>query len=106
MILLTNNCEEVAARIAGHYGEMEEALQLQEECAELIQAISKHRRYRDSVTKYHLCEEMADVLATMDRLIYLMGINTAGLREIIRQKNQRELERIEKRDQKKICSIG
>ena len=70
--------------LARHNG-LECALELcQEECAELVQAISKWRRanrkgdLRDKHNaKIDVQEELADVLVTVTQLIYLLDNSTA-----------------------------
>ena len=68
-----------------------------EECAELIQAISKVRRY-GFVGKYkdNLLEEIADVAIMMEQIIYLAGIDRKDIDEVIDYKLNRQLERIGK----------
>lgn len=94
MIYMDRTIDSDGKRIADHYGEEIEGNQLIEEMAELIQAINKHRRYRDQVTMYHLHEETADVLATLERYAYLVGIDDSIVQQIIGEKNARELRRI------------
>lgn len=55
-------------RIADTYGMAAQANVVQEECAELIQAISKDRRYNSSTTAQNMVEEMADVYLTLSTL--------------------------------------
>ena len=65
-------------RVIAHYGEDAQTLVHMEECAELIQAISKMQRIRkeclagedidDSDAYCNLVEEMADVLICMEQL--------------------------------------
>ena len=68
-----------------------------EECAELIQAISKVKRY-GFVGKYkdNLLEEIADVAIMMGQIIYLAGIDRKDIDEVIDYKLNRQLERIGK----------
>lgn len=46
---------------------------LQEECAELIQAVSKHRRMINSSSYVNLAEEIADVEVMIEQIKYLLG---------------------------------
>ena len=85
-------------QIADYYGLDSQLNILQEELAELIQAISKYRR-RDPT---HILEEIADVEIMLDQVKYLIGnpvtprvfVETAV--EVIREnKINRQLKRIE-----------
>lgn len=72
---------------------------LEEECGELITAISKYKRanrisgYRANVTPNfamaNLVEEIADVENTISAVITLLGISRSELQEITRQKDAR-----------------
>ena len=55
--------------IADHYGLDSQLNILQEELAELIQAVSKYRRGDPS----HILEEIADVEIMLDQIKYLLG---------------------------------
>lgn len=55
--------------IADHYGLGSQINILQEELAELIQAVSKYRRGDQS----HILEEIADVEIMLDQVKYLLG---------------------------------
>lgn len=55
--------------IADHYGLESQLNILQEELAELIQAVSKYRRGDPS----HIIEEIADVEIMLDQVKYLLG---------------------------------
>ena len=61
-----------------------------EECAELIQAISKYERYGES----NLSEEIADVLVMIIQLCLMEGIRKEEIEKIMIQKLDRQLERI------------
>ena len=54
------------------WGEQEQLDILQEECAELIEAVSHYRRQRDG-SKKELLEEMADVLLILNQMIEHFG---------------------------------
>lgn len=88
--------EERIKRIADYYGLDAQLDMLQEECAELIQAVSKYKRKR--VT--NIVEEMADVFIMLDQIIYLLNKEVASVdvEEIIalwmEKKIRRQLERI------------
>ncbi len=65
--------DERIKEIADHYGLDSQLSMMQEECAELIQAISKYRRTGDVQGVY---EELADVHIMFDQLIYLLEEKT------------------------------
>ena len=80
--------------IARHYGKEPQMGVTQEECAELIQAISKVRRKGESgETLGHLAEEIADVNIMCKQLTLLFGLSLAVSRNID-LKLKRQLERI------------
>ena len=72
-------------KIAEHYGYEAQSNQLVEECAELIQAVSKYRRatagvgqpladYHRTVALENLIEEIADVEVMIEQVKYLLQI--------------------------------
>lgn len=72
---MTKLQSEQCAKIAKHYGEGSQLCILQEECAELIQAISKIRRSIPNAGT-HLIEELADVCIMVEQVIsYIMSIS-------------------------------
>ena len=83
----------IIAKSINHYGEEIQATVCMEECAELIQAISKMKRGIDA--KDNLAEEIADVLICIEMLKQLYDVDTSSLNDWIRLKQQRELNRIE-----------
>ena len=84
--------------IADHYPRSSQMGVAQEECAELIQAISKVRRLGiNGETLDHLAEEIADVRIMCAQLVAILGLNEAVSRNID-QKLDRQLERIRKGD--------
>lgn len=68
---------------------------LQEECAELIQAISKKQRQPSAQTLDHLVEEMADVSIMLDELAYLIPQGHELLRRKRDEKVARTLDRLQ-----------
>ncbi|MGD6877855.1 MazG nucleotide pyrophosphohydrolase domain-containing protein [Bacillus infantis] len=85
-----------------YYGYANQTNQLIEECAELIQAINKHKRFmvdgdwsRDDAAevnnslKAHIAEEMADVEVMLMQVRFLIGIDHAQVKEIMKQKIER-----------------
>lgn len=95
------NNDEKTMKIADHYGESQIDI-LQEECAELIQAVSKFRRGGDNPISKML-EEMADVSIMIQQVLYLLNkrISMYGLSaydayfEFIDKKLDRQIKRIE-----------
>lgn len=72
--------DERLIRIADHYGLNSQLNILQEECAELIQAVSKYQRHDkfNSIIyendKKHLAEEIADVEVMINQIKYMMNL--------------------------------
>lgn len=83
--------------IADHYGLDSQLNILQEELAELIQAVSKFRRERSN----HIIEEIADVLLMLDQIVYLLNkeFNVCDVYEFVslwyEKKIRRQLDRID-----------
>lgn len=79
-------------RIFDHYGIDSQARILQEECAELIQAVSKIFRYGvTSETYENLIEELADVSIMLEQMKYWLKDDLTGVIDV---KLQRQKERI------------
>lgn len=82
--------------ILDHYGFDAQLEILIEECAELIQAVQKFKRYGysiDSADYYlNLMEELADVGVMADQIILAVGESTVI--EIAEKKVERQLKRI------------
>lgn len=84
--------------IARHYGKEPQMGVAQEECAELIQAISKVRRKGETMeTLANLIEEIADVNIMCAQLEELFGVR-ASVAWRMHQKLDRQLERIAEGD--------
>lgn len=90
-------------KIAGHYSFTKQSNQTIEECAELIQALTKYNRamgagYDTPVTlseaRDHIIEEIADVQVCTAQLIYLLECEDTAL-DIMLAKLKRQLGRIE-----------
>ena len=80
--------------IADHYPRSSQMGVAQEECAELIQAISKvRRRGINGETLDHMAEEIADVRIVCAQLVTILGLNEAVSRNID-QKLDRQMKRI------------
>ena len=98
-------CDIVAEnkKIAEHYGYEAQSNQLVEECAELIQAVSKYRRSRgkgqvttekEQVALDNLVEEIADVEIMLEQIKYLLQIPEEDIQAIKLFKVNRTKERI------------
>ncbi len=91
--------EKVIARSVDHYGEEIQAIVCMEECAELIQAISKMIRRNDELSEEdydHLEEEVADVLICIEMLKQIYSIPDLNIEEWIERKQKRIINRMEK----------
>ena len=75
-----------------YYGKDVQTTVCMEECAELIQAISKEKRGKSD--KNHLAEEMADVLICIEILKQVYSVTDAELQEWIDKKQGRIDERM------------
>ena len=86
--------------IAMHYGMKAQSMQTCEECAELIQAVSKLTRGEttSAVRIMSLIEEIADVRIMMSQLMYLYGIPESEITSQIEEKLKRQLERIRRNE--------
>ena len=82
--------------IARHYGVRSQLGICQEECAELIQAISKYERTCSNASRMAVAMEIADVLIMVRQTAYLMDIDDQILDAYISAKIDRQLQRIEK----------
>ena len=67
--------DERLKQIADHYGLDKQLDMLQEECAELIQAVSKYKRTRTTA----IVEEMADVYIMLYQITYLLNKEVASV---------------------------
>lgn len=83
--------------IASHYGIDKQLSKTQEECAELIQAISKFQLATCSEDHFNgmtkITEEMADVLIMLNQIKFLTN-NGIGLQCMIDRKLDRQIQRI------------
>lgn len=69
------NNDDKIMKIADHYGMESQIDILQEECAELVQAVSKYKRGGDNpISK--ILEEMADVSIMIEQILYLLNQQT------------------------------
>lgn len=81
----------VVKRAIEHYGKDVQSTVCMEECAELIQAISKEKRGKSN--KSHLAEEMADVIICIEMLKEIYSISDDMISEWIQIKEARIIER-------------
>ena len=94
---------EAIKKIANTYGYDAQSRQLIEEMAELTQAINKAWRMGNDfdnllVQKRNITEEIADVTSMLEQIKYLLQISDTDIEQIIDQKLNRQLERIEKNE--------
>ena len=83
-------------KIAEHYGESAQLSILQEECAELIQAVSKIRRCVPNAYDNYI-DEIADVSIMIEQMISFMdNEDKNALYQKINEKLERQLDRIAK----------
>ena len=92
--------DERIIKIADHYGESSQLSILQEECAELIQAVSKYRRKSepDVFDKMPIEEEIADVEIMVEQIKYLLNISHSDIKSIKDTKLERQIKRMEKEE--------
>ena len=86
----------VVKRAIEHYGKDVQSTVCMEECAELIQAISKEKRGKSD--KSHLAEEMADVIICIEMLKEIYSISDDMISEWIQIKEARIIERIKQNE--------
>lgn len=86
--------------IIEYYGKASQLGIATEECAELIQAISKMTRAKDTKeyeeAKSHLIEEIADVIVCIDQLKTIFNISDAKISEVANFKIHRQMERMKR----------
>lgn len=95
---MTVNSEIIKDSI-NHYGKDAQSTVCMEECAELIQAISKEKRGKHDYK--HLAEEMADVLICISMLQDMYEIDSSDIQLWIDLKQKRIVERM-KQDESHI----
>ena len=89
MIIIDSNIVQNSIK---HYGSDLQTTVCMEECAELIQAISKMKRGKDN--RNNLIEEMADVMICIEILKQVYGISDNEIQNYVRQKQNRSIERM------------
>jgi len=87
------------------WGESIQYTMLMEECAELIQAISKHLRSPSDISKSHLAGEIVDVRMMMEQIIWQLDLSSL-VDEQSEIKANRLRQRIEdKREEKRQAAL-
>ena len=76
-----------------HYGKEKQSIVCMEECAELIQAISKRLRGKPDPDN-NLTEEMADVTICLNLLKEMYGVKDCEIHEWMRRKTIRQAGRM------------
>lgn len=84
--------KEIIVKIIQHYGQDNQSTVCMEECAELIQAISKAKRGK--IDRNNMEEEIADVLICIEMLKLMYSLSDSNIDKWILKKQQRELERM------------
>ena len=82
-------------KVIGFYGPDAQSMVHCEECAELIQAISKMRRNPDDEAYENLVEEAADVLVCIEQILEMYEIPDHHLQQVIDQKCARQEARMD-----------
>lgn len=86
--------ESIIAKSIKHYGAEIQGTVCMEECAELIQAISKAKRGK--FDENNMTEEIADVLICIEMLKQIYNIPDYSIKNWIERKQKRILDRMEK----------
>ena len=89
MIIIDSN---VVKKSIEHYGADLQTVVCMEECAELIQAISKMKRGKDN--RDNLIDEVADVMICIEILKQVYGISDNEIQNYVCQKQNRSIERM------------
>lgn len=79
-----------------HYGKNNQSTVCMEECAELIQAISKAKRGK--IDRDNMIEEIADVLICIEMLKQMYMISDEKINKWIEKKQAREVKRISQKE--------
>lgn len=92
-------------KVADYYGYEEQSNQLIEECAELIQALSKYHRasgkgqpiadYQKTTVLDNIIEEIADVEVMLEQIKYLLNISEDDISAVIQAKTIRQKKRMQ-----------
>jgi len=84
----------ILTKAIAKYGEMQLDI-AQEECAELIQALSKWKRYNNTKAKLNVIEKIADVTIMLEQLKIMFGITEEILQDEIDCKIDRLAKKME-----------
>jgi NTP pyrophosphatase (non-canonical NTP hydrolase) len=87
------------AKVIARYGADAQAMVHMEECAELIQAVSKMRRAAnagkdDDAARYNLVEEIADCLICTKQMQEIYGISDHDIQLMVDRKCRRQEARL------------
>lgn len=88
--------KKIIAESIQYYGKNNQSTDCMEECAELIQAISKAKRGK--IDRDNIIEEIADVLICIEMLKQMYMISDDKINKWIAKKQAREAERMEKNE--------
>ena len=100
MIIIDSN---VVKKSIEHYGADLQTVVCMEECAELIQAISKMKRGKDN--RDNLIEEMADVMICIEILKQVYGISDNEIQNYVCQKQNRSIERMKSDESQEVEKV-
>lgn len=88
--------EEQLKKIINHYGIMQQLKYIHSEYFELDEAIIDHESYGSMVKPTnHIAEEIADVMVMLEQFRLYFDIPSMQITEIMQQKIERQLKRIE-----------
>lgn len=97
--------KDIVRKSVEHWGPQKQSIIAMEECAELVQAISKIM-LRGKEESYHLADEIADVYISLEILKQVYEIDERDLQKIIHKKQVRTMNRImegEGKDEHEVC---
>ena len=97
MIIIDSN---VVKKSIEHYGADLQTVVCMEECAELIQAISKMKRGKDN--RNNLIEEVADVMICIEILKQVYGISDNEIQNYVCKKQNRSIERMKSDESQEV----
>lgn len=91
--------QSIIGRSVEQYGMSTQKVVCMEECAELIQAISKNIRGFSIANRENIIEEIADVLICIEMLSLMLTIPTDKIQDMVNKKQLRNLERMKKEEE-------
>lgn len=92
-----NSIHDMCIEIADRYGYPAQSNQLIEECAELIQAINKYRRYGNTESLKNYIEEIADVEIMLEQIKHLLNVKDDEIEGVKLYKLKRTLSNMDKK---------